>query len=210
MLIIGLLAAAVVLGVTWYAYQKVVDRYTSAAPVSVSIEAPSEAQFATANQKFEQVRTAVSARQATTVEFTAADLNALIARHPSFSKLRDRVRVGMENSVMQVDASVPLSSVPFPRLSRRWLNATARLGLSFDDDNFSLALRSATANGLEIPLEGLPGIDSRLSSSFNEGFRKSQRDDPQAEELWEQIDSMKVIDDKLVVTTKGGEVALVR
>ncbi|MBA3273117.1 MAG: hypothetical protein H0T11_04500 [Chthoniobacterales bacterium] len=203
------LALAAVLGVTWYAYQKLVNRYTSAAPVTVSIEAPNEAQFAAANQKFEQIRTAVSARRATAVEFTATDLNALIARHPSFSKLRDRIKVGMEKSVMQLDASVPLSSVPFPGLSRRWLNGTLRLGLTYDDDNFALALRSATANGLEIPVDVLQRLDATSSGSLTEWFRKWQHDDSQAEEFWEQIDSMKAIDDKLVVTTKGGEVALV-
>ena len=51
-----------------------------------------------------------------TVEFTAADLNALIARHPDFDDLRGKFRVAIADSILTLDMSVPLRDVPFPKI----------------------------------------------------------------------------------------------
>jgi hypothetical protein len=37
----------------------------------------------------------------------------------------------------------------------------------------------------------------------NEGFDRTHRQNPDADEMWDKVDSMQVIDDKLVITTKA-------
>lgn len=207
MIVIALIGIVLLLGATWYFFGKAVSMFTASAPVDIRIEAPSDAEFSTANAKFDQMRNATAKNQAATFEFTAADLNALIARHPAFKNVRNKVRVSIENSIMSLDMSLPLSEVSVPGMSHRWFNGTAKLGLSYDDDNFSLSLRSLTANGRDIPLSILPAINTTAARGFNERMRRSEHADSAEEELWQHVRSLAIIDDKLVITTKGGEIA---
>jgi predicted phosphoribosyltransferase len=42
-----------------------------------------------------------------------------------------------------------------------------------------------------------------INSRFNEGFDKSQRENAQSNEFWENVRSMEVRGDKLIITTNG-------
>ena len=196
-----------VVGAAWYFTNQVIGMYTSSAPSAVRIEAPSEAQYAAASAMLEQMRTAAARNEAGTFEFSAADVNALIARHPNFTELRDKVRVDIEGENMLVDLSVPLAGVAFPGLSKRWLNGAAKFGLNYDDGSFDFALRSVTANDREIPVDVLPAIDTSFDDAVNTGFKTSQQKNRASEELWEHIKSMRIVDNKLVVTTKPADPA---
>ena len=198
---------ALVLGATWWMYAKTVDALTAEAPIAVTMEAPSEAQVAAASQKVEQLRTAALTKQVVTMDFTAAELNALIARHPSFSDWRDKARVEIANSEMTVDLSVPLRDIPLPRVRDRWFNGSVRFALAYDEDDFALGVRSLNANGQDIDLTGLQAMADDINRRFNEGFDNSQRSDPQSNEFWENIRSMEVRGDRLIITTKGAEPA---
>jgi hypothetical protein len=171
------------------------------------METPSAEQFAAANQKFEQIRTAALMQQPQTVEFTVAELNALIARHPQFSEWRGKTRVDIADSVMTIDLSVPLSGVPLPRIKHRWFNGTVRLALAYDEDRFVLGVKSFTANGQDIDMTSWQTFADEINTSFNEGFDRSQRDDPRSNEFWENVRAIEVRDDKLIITTKGAAAA---
>ena len=85
--------------------------------------------------------------QATTVEFTAADLNALLDRDPDFSAVRGRARIDIANSIMTITLSAPLDDIPWARLRRRWFNASAAFGFAYAFGMFRVDLKSAEANG---------------------------------------------------------------
>ena len=210
LLTIGVIGLVLLVCLAWYASVKAIGAYTSSTPVDIRIEEPSDAQFAAANAKVEQLRAAAEQNQAGAFEFTAADLNALIARHPKFKELRNKVHIDMESSTMLLDVSAPLSSVSLPGLSKRYFNGTAKLGLEYNDGSFDFALRSLTASGRDIPLSVLPGLDTTFDQTFNESFQKSRQGNRADEEMWEHVQSVKVVGDKLVVTTKGGEVTSAR
>ena len=198
-------ALTLVVGGLWWFYAKSVDALTAEAPIAVLMETPSDAQVAAATQKFEQLRTAALTQQSVTMEFTASELNALIARHPSFSDLRGKARVAIENSEMTVDLSVPLSDIPLPRVRNRWFNGTVRLALVYDEDQFTLGVKSLSANGQDIDLTGFQTMADEINRGFNQGFDRSQREDPRSSEFWENVRSMEVRGDKLIITTKGAE-----
>ena len=196
-------ALALVLGGIWWMYAKSVDALTSDAPIAVTMEAPSEAQVAAASQKLEQLRTAALTQQATTMEFTAPELNALIARHPSFSDWRGKARVAIANSELTLDLSVPLTEIPLPRVRNRYFNGSVRFALAYDEDQFTLGVRSLSANGQDIDLSFFQTMADDINRGFNEGFDKSQRENAQSNEFWENVRSIEVRDDKLIISTKG-------
>jgi hypothetical protein len=211
----GCLSIIVIMGVAlglfvagvWYLYAKSIDSLTDTAPTAVLMETPTEEQFAAASTKLEQLRTGASTKQAVTVEFTAAELNALIARHESFRDFRGKARIAIADSVATLDLSVPLRDLPLPRVRHRWFNGSLRVGFSYDQDQFSLDVQSLKANGRDIDLSFLQNIADNLNREFNKGFDKAQRESEHSNEFWENVDAMKLLYDKLIITTKGPQPA---
>ncbi len=202
MVVIAFVLLALLLGVGWFFYGKTLNAFTADAPVSVQTKAPTEAEAAPATEKFERLRAASGSQQSVTVEFTADELNALIARHPAFSDLRGKCRVAIANSILDVAMSVPLSGLPLSRLKHSWFNGSARFGLIYDEDRFNLSVKSFEANGQSIDLSGFQALANTFNNSFNEAFDKSQRD-RDSDEFWQNVKSMHVVDDKLIISTKG-------
>lgn len=196
-------AVALLLAGIWWMYAKSVDALTADAPIAVTMEAPSDEQVAAATQKVEQLRTAALTKQVVTMEFTAAELNALIARHPSFSDLRGKARVSIANSELTLDLSVPLRDIPLPRVRSRWFNGSVRFALAYDEDQFTLGVRSLSANSQDIDLSYLQAMAEDINRRFNEGFDSKQRENAQSNEFWENVRSMEVRGDRLIITTKG-------
>lgn len=204
MIVLAVVALLVLLGIVFWGYTRFVDNFTSAEPVVVQTAAPSEAEYAAANQKLTAVHEAERNEQSITVAFTATDLNALIARHPDFSEMRGKFHVAMADSIMTLEMSVPLHGVDFPRIRDRYLNGTARFGLIYHDGDFNFSLRSVTANDHELSVGLLQRFGDRFNDGFSEGFAKSHQE-RDAAEFWNNVKTLAVVDDKLVVTTKGAE-----
>lgn len=201
MLVIAFVLLALSIGVGWFLFSKTVRGFTADAPVAIETGTTTEAQYATANEKLERLRGGSGSQQSVTVELTAEEVNALIARHPYFKNMRGKFRVGIANSVLDVAMSVPLSHVPL--FKHRWFNGTARFGLIYDQDRFNLAVKSLGANGQNIDLSGLQRFANRFNDSFNEAFDKAERDNRESDEFWQNIKAINVVDDKLIITTKG-------
>lgn len=203
MFVIALLGLALILGGTWWLLTKVMNDYTAKSPAMVEMAAVSDADYAAANQKFMAVQDAQRRHQSVTVQFTAPELNALIARHPEFSDMRGKFRVAIADSLMTLEMSVPLREIDIPGIRDRWLNGTARFEFIYHDDAFNFGLRSLTANNRDLPLSFLQGFEAPFNKSFNEGFEKGRRENARSNEFWENVKTVAVIDDKLVITTKG-------
>jgi hypothetical protein len=203
-LIVGFIFIAGVIGSAWFIFNKAVNNLTSPVPATVQIEQPSEAQFQAAEDSLARLHKAVANGKETTVEFTSADLNALLARDEDFKEFRGRARIDIADSMMTIDLSVPLDSIRWRRLQRRWFNGTARFGLSYSSGQFRIDLESAEAGG-----HRLPGrfISETFMSSFNDGlnesFQKKLREHATGETFWERVNSISLAGDKLVVTTQA-------
>jgi len=204
LLIVGFLLIACGLGGTWYIYVKTVDNLTSAEPADVQVQPPSESQVQTAEASMNRLREAVDENKETTVEFTAADLNALFARDAAFSDWRGRIRIEIADSTMTIALSAPLHSIPLPRVKNRWFNGTARFSFSYDAGTFSFDIKSAEAGGHHVPEIFLS--DSSISSfndSMNKSFRNEVRDNDHGSDFWDHVKKMSLEGDKLVVTTQA-------
>jgi hypothetical protein len=202
-LIIGFLLIACVMGSGWYFYVKMVDNLTSPVSADVQVEPPSESQFQAAENKYTGLKTAMDKNETTTVEFTAAELNALIARDPDFSDWRGRVRIEIADSAMRVALSVPLSAVPLPRVKKRWFNGTAHFGFTYESGHFNFDIKSAEAAGHHLPDMFLSSSSlASFNESMNENFRNGLKDNDRGSDLWGHVKKMSLEGDKLVVTTE--------
>lgn len=202
-LIVGFILIAGIIGGTWYLYVKTVDNLTSPAPTEVQIKPPSTSQFRTAENSMERLRKAISNNEETTVEFTAADLNALFARDPDFQDWRGRIGIEIADSSMTIALSAPLNSIPLPRMKNRWFNGTARFSFTYESGTFSFDIKSSEAGGHHVP--GIFLSSSSISSfneSMNRSFRDELRNNDRGSEFWNHVKRMSLEGDKLVVTTQ--------
>jgi hypothetical protein len=204
LVVLALIAFCVVVGGIggWIFYGKAVTMFTSPGPTDVRIENVSDVDLRNAEAKLNQLGQATNANEETTVEFSAAELNAMIAREPLFAEVNNRARVAIADSIMTVELSVPLDQTSLPKLKGRWFNGTARFGFTFSNDAFAFELKSGEANGRELPQEFFVGFLPTFNRSFNEGFRKQVEKNNQAAIFWQHIKTIAVDRDKLVVTTQ--------
>jgi len=203
--IAGFVLLAIVGGTTWYLYRKAIDTFTSTQAAEVRIEpTPTDDQFRVAEAALMQLRQVIGNNQEATVEFSATDLNSLIARDPDFSRQRGKVRFKIADSVMSVDLSTSLDTVPLPGLRGHWFNGTVRLSFSYTLDQFIFDLKSAEARGHNVPATILsPRFMASFNNNFNRSFHNALARDPQTNAFWEHIKTMTLQGDKLVVTTQA-------
>ena len=199
----GLTFLILALGGTWYLYQKAVDTFTSAKPATVTFDKPTDTEFKAANETLNRFRAAAISNRRETFEFSATDLNALIARHPDFANPRRQIHIGMADSVMTVEMSVPFDPTRWARLKGRWFNGTARFGLDYVYGQFSVTPKSFVANGHSLP-EALfsESFVSSFNRSFTRSFMNSLRQNREGEAFWKKIRSVNVRGDKLIVMTE--------
>lgn len=204
LLIVGFLFFAALLGGGWYFYNRTVANLTSSAPLDVRIEQPSEAQLQAAESTRARLDEAVARNTETTVEFTSADLNALLARDEDFREFRGRARVDIADSMMTIALSVPLDSIPLRKLKNRWFNGTARFGFTYSSGEFEVDLESLEAGQHRLPHQFLSGpFADAFNDGLNQAFEEDMQNGNRDREFWSRVKTMSLQGDKLVVTTKA-------
>jgi hypothetical protein len=140
----------------------------ASAPTETSAATPGETSVATPNEKSAEVRErldtmkqAARAHERTGVEFTAGEINALIAAN---RKSRGMAFVRIDGNVGQVQLSIPLErfDVPFRNafgLGDRYLNATVTMVAPPGTNANNVQLSEVTLNGHSFPTDLL---DRRL------------------------------------------------
>ncbi len=205
---LAVIAAAVALVIIclcggWFVLTRFADRFTTTQPAVVEVRQPTPAEVKAAEAKWEGLRTAIRNHQEATVEFTADDLNALIAIDPDFRKARGRFRVGIADSIVSLDLSAPLESLKWTRFRGRWFNGNIRFGMSYVDDNFFFDLKSAEANGRQIPSFIFSSdFERSFSRSFSQSFRRRSESRPDRDPWLKHIRTISVQDDKIILTTR--------
>ena len=142
---------------------------SEATPAETSVATASE-KSAEVRERFDTMKKAAHAHEATEVELTAADINALIVAN---RKSRGTASVGISDTALQAQFSIPLErlDVPFRSafgLSDRYLNATVTIVAPPGTNANSVQLSEVTLNGHGIPAGlldwGLPGVGKSLRS----------------------------------------------
>ena len=186
----------------WLFYSKAVGVFTSAQPADVRIENVSDIDLQHAETKLNRLGQATASNQETTIDFNAAELNAMIAREPLFAELNNRVRVEIADSLMTVKLSVSLGVVGWPKLKGRWFNGTARFGFSFSNDEFAFEPKSGEANGRALPDEFFTGIAPSLNRGINDAFHRELEKSDASATFWKHIKTIALDRDKVVISTQ--------
>ncbi len=186
----------------WFFFAKAVGMFTADQSIEITMTVPSDAEYTAADAKLQQFQGALRSGHATTVAFTAADLNALIARSPDFADKRGRLRVEIVDSTATLEMSVSIASLQIPWARNRWFNGSARFGFSYEDDEFVFNPEWIEANGHQFS----GGFLSSFTRSFNHSFSSSFRDSLEkkgASIFWRNVKTITLEDGQLVITTRG-------
>ncbi len=195
----------------WWIYGKAISSFTSDHPANIQVDQPTSAAFQQAEAKLAQLRSAVRNKTETTTEFSAADLNALIARDPAFAGVRGKMRVNMVGDEMILDLSVPLDTITLPKLKGRWFDGRAQFQFVYDLGQFSFTAHWLEAKGHRIESNGSPGFSSSFlqsfglsfTKSFNQSFHQAEEKNEQGRGFWKQIKTLSVQNGQLVVITQA-------
>jgi hypothetical protein len=160
-----------------YLSDKPAPIHETTAPTETAAATPGETTVATPDEKSAEVRKRLDtmkkagrAGEATAVELTAADINALIAAN---RKSRGTASVGINDTVLQAQFSIPLDRFDLPfrnafGLSDWYLNATATIVAPSGTNANSVQLSEVTLNGHSVPANvldwRLPGVGRSLRS----------------------------------------------
>jgi hypothetical protein len=133
---------------------------SAAAPGETSVAPPSETS-ATVRERLDTIKSAGRAHEQTGVEFTAGEINALIAAN---RKSRGMAFVRIDGNVGQVQLSIPLQRLDAPfrnafGLGDRYLNATVTMVAPPGTNANNVRLSEVTINGHRFPTDLL---DRRL------------------------------------------------
>ena len=117
-----------------------------------SVGTPSETS-ATVRERLDTIKSAARAHEQTGVEFTAGDINALIAANP---KSRGTAFVRIDGNVGQIQLSIPLErfDIPFRNafgLGDRYLNASVTMVAPSGTNANNVQLSEVTINGHSFP-----------------------------------------------------------
>lgn len=201
-LVLGFLCLAAVIGTSWYVFHRLVSTHVvSDMPIAVQLEQPTEAQYQAAESSLNRLKAAASERREETASFTAADLNALLARNPDFRDFEGHARVEIANSTMTITLSAPLDGIFWgSRAKRRWFNGIVSFTGRFQDGEFQIDLLSARGGEYDVPDYILSGVNSNINRVLSDNlddFRSETGIDLR------RVKTISIEGDKLIVTTKA-------
>jgi hypothetical protein len=190
-------------GGAWFLYHKAVHRFTAPQPVQIANEPVTDSAYGAAEKTLSRLSAAINDGKRETIEFTAADLNALIQRHPNFANPRRQIHVSMADSTMTVEMSVPIERARLPYLKGRWLNGIAVFSFEYVYGQFNMTPQALVANGHPLPrIIYSENFVSSFNRSFTRSFVDSMSGNEEGPAFWRNIRSIIVRGDKFVVMTE--------
>jgi hypothetical protein len=130
------------------------------------------------------------------LSLSAEEINALIAGDPGLKEMRDHLFVRIEDGRMAGDVSVPLEDMGPLKLKGRYLHGQATFRVSLTNQNLWVSMEQVEVNG-----KTLPSVLQKELAKQN--LAQDARQNPDAQEILEKLDSIQVEDDRLILRTRG-------
>jgi hypothetical protein len=130
-----------------------------------------------------------------TLELNSDELNAVIARHPNYAKLRGKVILMLEKDSVRADMSVPLSELPLKKVKDRYLNASAQFTGGLENGKLELYVKS-------LEVKGKPLEDKMANEIVKQNFASETEKNPQLSSVIKKLQSVEVRDGILYLKTK--------
>jgi hypothetical protein len=173
-----------------------VEAYTATEPLEIPLVQMPEDQVQSLVARVDEFRLAVeTGESADPLALTGTEINAILQNHPDFEGVGDKVYVTMEGDTIKGEISIPLEELT--GLGKgRYVNGSGEFSVSLVGDQPVVFLKSLTVNDKQVPQEFMDQMG-------NENLAKDAANDPDFQQVFEKLQSIKVENGKLVITPKS-------
>lgn len=191
-LIAGVLLCGVVGGGGYWWIRTQVQKYTVVEGLDLPVIQIDEEELLALDQRVEQFQESLDQESAEGFELvlTADELNALIQKN---EQLRGRVFVEIADGKISGQISIPTDGLPGGK--GRFLNAAATAEASFSNGKLVVRLVDAEVRGEKVP-------DVVMQALAKENIAEEFTKDPDAAEFLRGIESMEIVEDRIVLRSK--------
>lgn len=176
-------------------YQAQIQQYTSETPKELPVVELDEDRIAELEQRVETFHEQVEeGKPAEPLILTAEDINALVSRNED---MRGRVYVTIEDGQISAEVSVPTDVIP--GAGGRFFNGSLTVDASLTEGELVVKPQEASVNGEPVPEQFMQGFRE-------ENLAQDVDDDPEAARWLRKFESMRVEDDRIILTPKPPEI----
>ena len=181
---------------------EVVAGFTTTEAVKVEMPELSQAQIDAAQAKYDAFTAGMGGGELVPLVLTGDDINALIIKHPSFSALRDRASVTIEDDKLRSQVSVNLDELEIPvkfiadAVKGKYFNGEATFALGMAVGRPVLYIEGLEVNGAVIPEEFMKELRK-------ENLLEKAVKDPDSAAFFERIEDLKIENGELIVVPKA-------
>jgi hypothetical protein len=199
LVVVLLLLGALIAGGVYFGYSKI-DTLTSTSPAISQNFDGGDNLNQTAQQKGSDFENALHTDQPATIEYSAEELNTLIARDPDFASNQIHLVITTTGDQARIQSSLPTNLIPFGLIKDRYVNIDAQFGLGFDaaTKTLKIDLHALKFQSQSVPSDQLPALQAQLEPFINTQLQRS----PEAKRVLDHAESIEIRDGKLVIQTK--------
>jgi hypothetical protein len=193
-LFLGLVAGGCYLG-----YQKIVS-LSSTTPAEVPAFNGGDDVYAAAQQKVTAFQHDAQNHQAATIQLSADEINALLARDPGMTRNKAHLFVTLTNDQARLQGSIPTGGISQGFLKDRYFNFDTTFGLGFNPDakTLDITLHHLQIGDQPTAQKVLPTMQAELTAILNAELQQY----PATKNLLQQAKSIQIKDGELVIETK--------
>lgn len=171
------------------------DNWTSTQPQELPAVAIEPAALDALVQRVDAFAASVEQRSpAAPLVLSQDEINALIQHHPDWRDLHDKVYVEIDDGMIKGLVNFPLDLIPL--LGGRYLHGAVTFDVEFADGRLQVYVDSAIVNDQPLPEEYMAAIRrENLAQEF-------LRDNPDAQAVIDQIETIRIEDEKLIIVPK--------
>jgi len=205
LVLLVIIAVGVIAGIGYMGYTGVVG-ITSPTPAAVPSFQATDDVYNSARQKLADFDHDVKNHQAATIQLSADEINALIARSPEIAKNNIHALVSLTKNEGRVQANVPTNGLSQGIIKDRYFNLDTSFEINFDPSTKSILL---TFHTLQFGSKEFMGPNSEnaaamqsLTPAFNQSLNNGIRNNPDGAALLNQAKSIEIKDGELVIETQ--------
>lgn len=187
----ALILAALLVFVAYNFFSGVVDKFTAEAPREIPAVVMSQEEKDLLFGKADTFGRALTSDDLPLepVSFTGDEINVLLREYPTPHDTYNWISVQIIDGIIRADVSVPLAEMG---LGDRYLNGSGELEAQMENGELKVFINSLEVDGQPLPGQFLAGL-----RQYN--LAQDVVADPQSQKVLDQIGSIKVEDDRLVI-----------
>ena len=199
--VVGIVGAILAVVGVKYAYNQVVETYTDETAIAMPIVEATEEEQTTMIDRYDTWMQALDSEEgAEALHLSEQDINVLIQHHPDFEDASDVVYISIDDDEIEGEVSVPLNvfadELGLDKLKGRYFNGSLKVDVELKNGVLKVFASEASLKGEPIPDEFMTGIRGQ-------NLAENNQNDPDMQELMENLESIEIIDGELVITPKN-------